>query len=116
MKDEKICRKAWWLVGLAVGVILVACIVVLCCWNWIFGNSDVESAVYRQLGGELSCGVRCSGKHSIKKVSSKPGVVKDVWVVAVETDGCLYRRTITTGEYSFVNGHLTLLRWLGQEH
>ena len=113
MKDKKIGRKTWWLVGLAVSVILAACIVVLCRWNWIFGNSEVESAVYRQLGGELFCCVQCRGRHSIKKVSSKPGLVKDVWVVAIETDDCFrYGRRITTGEYSFVKGRLTLLRWL----
>ena len=117
-------RKARWLIGMTVGLVMI----VLCLWNWIFGNSDVESAVYRQFGGELYCNpyVRdsmdlrggCGRNHPIKKVSSKPGPVKGVWFVTVEAD-CnpmshygIKTRIVSTYEYSFVNGQLTLLRCL----
>ena len=129
MKSMTIGRKTRWLVGLVTGVMLAASIVVLCRWNWIFGNSEVESAVYSQHKGELYCKPHervqqgtflyirgCGRMHPIKTIRSKPGIVKDVWVVTIEADCDVSSvSTASTSEYRFANGELTYLRDLGYE-
>lgn len=109
----------------------------LCC-GCFDGNADVESAVYRTLGGSMECSCsHCKKKgigldawnmpmyerhpityerHPITKVSSKKGLVKDVWVVTInwECDKCspYYKdgkKKRKKCEYSYINKKL---RWI----
>ena len=101
----------------------------LCC-GWFGGNADLESAVYRTRGGSMECSCsHCKKKgigidawnkpmyerHPITKVSSKKGLVKDVWVVTInwECDKCSSyndeKKKWKKCEYSYINKKL---RWI----
>lgn len=46
------------------------------------GNREVESFVYDMENGRIWCD--CGSEHEISKVRSRPGKVKDAWLVTVE--------------------------------
>lgn len=46
------------------------------------GNGDLESEIYNKMHGRVYC--KCGSSHEISKVHSKPGKVKDAWLVTVE--------------------------------
>lgn len=97
----------------------------LCC-GWFGGNADLESAVYRSRGGSMQCSCEHCKKaspvypptyenHPITKISSKKGLVKDVWVVTInwECDKCSSdndeKKKWKKSEYSYINKKL---RWI----
>ena len=125
---------------------IVAVLVLIACGFLgvhLYHKSQVESAVYRKQEGRMPCfacgqSMKCcphskdpygSGVynptayklvfHNITKVSAKSGMVKDVWIVTIESDcpgGCFDGHWHNKGvlrwvdEYSYVNGNLKLIR------
>ena len=103
------------------------------------GNSDVESLVYSRHNGLVSC-PWCKKQnpvyfpdawlfeqskskwiyqnHAIEKVSAEKGVVKDVWIVTIESK-CPEKLPKNLGkitleeEYSYRNNKLSFIRTIG---